>query len=68
MKIQTLVIYFIQKKLAKRQFKLMIDMQRYKVALRPNKDLIIWKTICEMLNRGYDNNPLKIFEKFNYDA
>ncbi len=66
--LETRYLFYPEEVVKKEQSELMNDMQKYMLALRPNKDLKIWKTLCETLNSEYDNNPLKLIEKFNYDA
>ncbi len=65
---KTRYLFYPEEVVKKEQSELKRDMLKYKLALRPNKDLKIWKTLCETLNSEYDNNPIKLIEKFNYDA
>lgn len=40
----------------------------YKVALQPNKQPIIWKTLCLTFVRDFGGSIKSFFEKFNYDV
>ncbi len=65
---KTRYLFYPEKVVEKEQSELKNDMQKYKLALRPKKDPNIWNTLCKTLNSEYNNNPIKLIEKFNYDA
>ena len=40
----------------------------YKVALQPNKQPIIWQTLCKTFTRDFGGSVKTFFEKFDYDV
>lgn len=48
--------------------KIRSDLTKHKLALQPNKHVLIWTTIAGTLNKLYDNDPRKIIEAADNDA
>ena len=42
-------------------------LSKYKVALQPNKQPQIWKTLCKTFEENFGGSVKKLFEKFNFD-
>jgi hypothetical protein len=44
------------------------DLQKYKLAKRPNQDFKIWITNSTTLNNDYNSNPLEFLEDCNWNS
>ncbi len=64
----TSYLFYPEKVVEKSESDLKKDMQKYGLARRHNKDLKMWRKICETLCNDYESNPLKIIERCDYDA
>ena len=48
--------------------KIRTDLLKHKLALQPNKHVLIWTTIARTFYEHYDSDPRKVLEESNFDA
>jgi len=60
---------FNPKKVAEKTLdELILDLSKYKLSKKKNKDANIWRTISLSLLELFDGDPRRLFEKYDYDA
>jgi hypothetical protein len=65
---QTRYVFFPEELVRRPIDQIRIDLTKYKLALQPNKHVLIWTTIAKTLHDYYHDDPRQILAEAQYDA